>query len=220
MIIEMMLSGFLFLSIIVVLTLATERFGYEIFSDLDSKAKLQRIGTDPKRFKTGTALVIMEHSIIIALAVMLFLAFGAHNLILGVLWTICRTGEGLIQICRKKGYWGLLDLARQYSVSSGTEGNALIDSGRGILKSKNSTFAVAQILFTIGTLAYSILFVISGVVPATIGWFGIVACIPYGLGNGIMLLKPDFKALWNLGGLLILLFEIVLGGWLLFSPLF
>jgi hypothetical protein len=71
-------------------------------------------------------------------------------------------------------------------------------------------------LFSIGTLAYSILFVTYEVVPAIIGWFGIVACIPYGLGNGIILVKPNFKVLLYIGGLLILLFEIVLGGWLLF----
>jgi len=78
------------------------------------------------------------------------------------------------------------------------------------------SFTFAQILFSIGTLAYSILFVTYGVVPAIIGWFGIVASILYGFGNGIILVKPNFKVLWNFGGLLILLFEVVLGGWLLY----
>ena len=56
-------------------------------------------------------------------------------------------------------------------------------------------------------------------VPTIIGWFGIVvASIPYGFGMGITLVKPNFKVLWNFGGMLILLFEI-LGGWLLFSPI-
>ena len=56
-------------------------------------------------------------------------------------------------------------------------------------------------------------------VPTIIGWFGIVvASIPCGFGMGITLVKPNFKVLWNFGGMLILLFEI-LGGWLLFSPI-
>ena len=95
----------------------------------------------------------------------------------------------------------------------------LRDSGRSILQTKNSTFTFTQILFSIGTLAYVILFVAYGVVPAIIGWFGLVASILYGFGNGIKLVKPNFKVLWNVGALLIWLFEIVLGGWLLFSPL-
>jgi hypothetical protein len=215
MIIEMMLSGFLFLFIIIT-NLASERFGHETFSDLDSDAKLQKINKNPKKFKISIVIILIEHGSIIALAILLFIAFSPYNIILAVVWTISRTGESLIQIYNKKNYWGLLNIARQYSVSSGAEKNALIDLGRSILKTKNSSFTFAQILFSIGTLAYSILFVTYGVVPAIIGWFGIVASIVYGFGNGIKLVKPNFKTLWNLAGLLILLFEIALGGWLLY----
>ena len=218
MIIEMMLSGFLFLFIIIT-NLASGRFGHETFSDLDSDAKLQKISKNPKKFQISIVLILIEHVSIISLAVMLFIAFSPYNIILGIVWAIFRIGEGLIQIYNKKNYWGLLNIARQYSGTSGAEKNALIDLGRSILKTKNSSFTFAQILFSIGTLAYSILFVTYGVVPAIIGWFGIVASILYGFGNGIILVKPNFKVLWNFGGLLILLFEIVLGGWLLFSPL-
>jgi hypothetical protein len=214
-----MLSGFLFLLIIIVLTLATNRFGYEIYSDLDSEAKLQRISKDPKKFKTGLGLVISEHIIIITLALMLFIAFSSYHIILAVVWTISRSAEGAIQIYNKKSYWGLLDIARQYSGSSGAKKKRLQDLGHSILKTKNSVFSFAQILFSIGTLSYCILFVTYGVVPPIIGWFGLVAGILYGFGNGIRLVKPNFNALWNLGGLLIWIFELILGGWLLFYPL-
>jgi len=183
---------------------------------LNSDAKLQEINTDPKKFKISFVLILIEHVSLISLAVTLFIAFSPYNIILGIVWAISRIGEGLIQIYNKKNYWGLLNIARQYSGTSGAERDALIDVGRNILKTKNSTFTFAQILFSIGTLAYSILFVTYGVVPAIIGWFGIVASILYGFGNGITLVKPNFKILWNLGGLLILIFEVVLGGWLLF----
>jgi hypothetical protein len=214
-IIEAKLSGFLFLFIIIT-NITSGKFGYKTFSDLNSDAKLQEINAYPKKFKISFVLILIEHASIISLAVMLFIAFSPYNIILGIIWTIFRIGEGLIQIYNKKNYWGLLNIARQYSGTSGAEKNALIDLGSSILKTKNSTFTFAQILFSIGTLAYSILFVTSGVVPAIIGWFGIVASILYGFGNGIILVKPNVKVLWNLGGLLILLFEIVLGGWLLF----
>ena len=215
MIIEAKLSGFLFLFIIIT-NIASGKFGYKTFNDLDSAAKLQEINTDPKKFKIGFVLILIEHVSIISLAVTLFIAFSPYNVILGIVWAISRIGEGLIQIYNKKNYWGLLNIARQFSDTSGAERDALIDTGRSILKTKNSCFTFAQILFSIGTLAYTILFVTYGVVPAIIGWFGIVASILYGFGNGIILVKPNVKVLRNLGGLLILLFEIVLGGWLLF----
>jgi len=218
MIIEMVLSGFLFW-LDIILVFASERFGYITFNDLDSDAKLPKIHDDPKKFKIGFVLILMEHFNIIALATMLFIAFGSYSIILGIVWITFRIGEGLIQIYYKKNYWGLLKIARQYSGTNGAERNGLIDLGRSILKTKSSSFSFAQILFSIGTLAYSILFITYGVVPAIFGWFGIIASTLYGFGNGIILVRPNFKVPAYFGGLLIFLFEIVLGGWLIFSQL-
>ena len=214
----MVLSGFLFLFIIITLVVSGA-FGYSVVSDLDSDAKLQEINKDPKKFKIGTVLALIEHGSIITLALMLFLAFNSYSLILAVVWTISRITEGLIDFYNEKNYWGLLNIARQYSVSSGAEKESLSDLARGILKTKNSVLAFAQIFFSIGTLSYSILFVTSGVVPELIGWFGIVASILYGLGNGIIIVKPNKAMQIFRVGLLILIFEIILGGWLLFSSI-
>ena len=205
-----MLSGFLFLFIIIT-NLASNRFGYQTFGDLKKEAKLEEISKDPKKFKIGFALILIEHVIIILLALTLFFAFNSYNLFLAVIWTISRCIEGLIQIYNKKSYWKLLKIAKQYSTTRGDEKKSLDNLRLSILKSKQSSFISAQILFSIGTLAYSILFVAHGVIPVIIGWFGIIACIIYGFGNGIFSIKPNFKALWNLGGLLILLFELILG---------
>jgi hypothetical protein len=212
-----LLSGFLFLFIIIT-NLESGRFGYKAFSDLDADAELQKINSDPKRFKIGTVLILIEHISIICLALTLFLAFSSYNIVLAVVWAISRTGEGLMQVYNKKIYWGLLNTAKQFAGANGVEKNALINKGRSVLKTKNAVFTFAQILFSIGTLAYSILFAAYSVVPETIGWLGIVASILYGFGNGIKL-ATNIKAMWNIGGLLILIFELVLGGWLLFSPL-
>ena len=183
---------------------------------MNSDAKLHDFNTDTKKFKISFVLILIEHFSIISLAVTLFLAFSPYNIILGIVWAISRIGEALIQIYDKKSYWGLLDLAIKYPDTSGAKRDTLIDLGRSILNTKESRFTFAQILFSIGTLAYSILFVTYGVVPSIIGWFGIIASILYGFGNGIFRVKPNVKILWSLGGLLILIFEVVLGGWLLF----
>lgn len=213
-----MISGFLFW-LVIIAVMSGVKFGYEIFSDLDAEAKLQRINDDPEKFRTSVTLILLEHVSIIALAITLFIAFSPYNLTLAVVWTVSRIVEALIQIYNKKNYWRLLDIARQYSETNGVEQRRLVDSGRSILKSKNSSFCFAQVLFSVGTLAYSILFVTYEGVPALIGWFGVVASIIYGAGNGMKLVRPDVSVLWNVGGLFIWIYEIVIGGWLLFSPL-
>jgi hypothetical protein len=217
--IEMVLAGFLFLFIIITLVIA-ERFGYSVISDLDSETKLQEINKDPKKFKIGTVLALIEHGTIIALAITLFLAFNSFNISLAVIWTISRVTEGLIDIYNEKNYWGLLNIAKQYSASKGAKKQSLSELGRGILKTKNRVMASAQILFSIGTLSYSILFAPSEAVPvpALIGWLGIIASILYGFASGIIVVKPNKVRKFFVVGLLILIFELILGGWLLFSP--
>jgi hypothetical protein len=213
--IEIWLSGFFFY-LVIITNLASGIFGYKTFGDVDSETQLRKINKDPTKFKISVVLILIEHLSVISLAITLFIAFSPYNIILGIVWCIFRTGEGLIQIYDKKNYWRLLNIAKQYSNTSGPEKDALIDLGRNILKTKATRFSFAQILFSIGTLAYSTLFVIYGVIPIIIGWFGIVASLLYGIGNGINRIKPDFKVLWSIGGLLIFLFEVILGGWLLF----
>jgi len=218
MIVEMFLSGFFFLFIIGT-NFASNFFGYKTLGDVEPEAQLQFIKKSPIKFKIGVLIILIEHLGIIALAVSLFIAFRQYNMILGIVWCIFRIGEALIQIYDKKNYWGLLNLTISYSDTIDTEKNTLIDSSRNILKTKQFRFAIAQILFVIGTLAYSSLFVIYEVVPLIIGWFGIIASSIYGFGDIIFLKKSNSKIIWSLGGLLILLFEITLGGWLIFTSL-
>jgi len=212
--IEIWLSGFFFLFIIIT-NITSNVFGYKTFGDWDSETQLQKINKDPTKFKISVVIILIEHLGIVSLAVTLFIAFSPYCIILGIVWCIFRIGEALIQIYDKKNYWGLLNIAIKYSDTSGAEKDALIELGHNILKTKEFRFVIAQLFFSIGTLAYSILFVTYGAVPLFIGWFGIVASILYGFGNGIFLKKPNIKVLWSIGGLLILLFEVVLGVWLL-----
>ncbi len=82
----------------------------------------------------------------------------------------------------------------------------------------DSRFRFAMVLWSIGTLAYSIVFVTYEVVPGIIGWLGIAASILVGFGNGIKLVKPNLKVP-AIGGLSAILFEVIIGGWLLYYSL-
>jgi len=217
--IEIVLSGFFFWFIIVV-NIVSGRFGYETFSDLNAKAKLQKIASNPKKFKTSLRFIVVEHFALFALAVVLFFTFGSYSIILAVVWTVSRSLEALIQIYYKKIYWGIANLAKQYSSANDDKKASIVDSARSVLKTKNTVFVFAQMLFSIGTLAYSIVFATqTTVVPDLLGWFGIIASVIYGVGSGVNIFKPDSKAIWNVGGLSILVFELILGGWLLFYPI-
>jgi hypothetical protein len=74
-----------------------------------------------------------------------------------------------------------------------------------------------MICWSIGTLAFSIILVTSEFAPQIIGWLGIISSILVGFGTAIKLVKPNFKG-EIIGGLSAILFEVIIGGWLLFSP--
>ena len=210
-----LISGLLFLLIIIVLGIAGEKYGYEVFSEYNAEAKLNKINENPQRFRTAITLVVFEHIIIIVLSISMFLAFGSYSFILGLIWLLARSIEGLMQINNKRNFIGLVDIAAQYSSSS--EKEDLENRTLSLLKSKNSTFTIAQLLFSVGTFAYSLVFVLYAAIPILIGWFGIITSIVYGLGNTIYRIKPSSKILWNIGGLLIFIFELILGGWLVIT---
>jgi len=85
-----------------------------------------------------------------------------------------------------------------------------------IFKTKDVRFKFAMICWSIGTLAFSIILVTSEIVPEIIAWLGIVSSILVGFGTGIKLIKPKFKG-EVIGGLSAILFEVVIGAYLLFS---
>ena len=91
-IIEMTLSGFLFLFILVlVLVMAT--LGYLMEKDdYDSDADLQKINKNPKKFQISIILALIHNSSVVALTILLFIAFSQYNQILGVVWTVFRIG--------------------------------------------------------------------------------------------------------------------------------
>jgi len=221
-IIEIFLAGFLFLFIIVTLMISSQLGNKIVFgeSDLDSDALLQDIAENPKRFRMSVYFALLEHGAINALAIVLFIAFSHYNLILGIVWAVARSIEGVIIFNNEKNYWKLLPIAKQYSDGNNAEKITVSEAGLSILKTKHQRFTNAQMLFSIGTLAYSMLFVIYGVVPLLIGWFGVVAAILYGFGNVITVVKPRKNAIAGLGGLLIFIFEAVLGVWLIYSSIF
>ena len=90
MIIEMMLSGFLFLFILV-LNLVMGAFGYMMEKDDYNPDKdLEKIAKSLKKFKIGIGLALIEHYCVIALTILLFIAFSPYGLLLGIVLFIFR----------------------------------------------------------------------------------------------------------------------------------
>jgi len=191
-------------------------FGYMMEKDDYNPDKdLKKIAKNLKKFKIGIGLALIEHGCVIALTILLFIAFCSYSLLLGIVLGVFRTGEGFIQFYNEPFYWKLINIAKKYSGANETEKKSLSDSTRSIFKGKDTRFKYAMTCWSVGTLAFSIMLVICGFVPAIIGWLGIVASILVGFYTGIKLVKPNLK-IPPIGALFAILFEIIIGGWLIY----
>lgn len=187
----------------------------------ESDYKLQNFNKDPKKFKIGVGIALIEHFCVITLAIMLFIVISPYNILLGIVLIIFRVAEGSIQVYIEKDYWRLLNIARRYSTTSGTEKDSLMDSYQNILQTKSYRFAFAMIGWSIGTLAFSIMLVTYGLAIPFIGWLGLATSILIGFANGMKLVKPEVKAydsLSSFSGILAILFEVLIGIALMFFP--
>ncbi len=71
----------------------------------------------------------------------------------------------------------------------------------------------------LGTLAFSIALITYGMAPLYIGWIGIVASISIGSFDVLKLVKPNskiYESISSIFGLLAIVFEVLIGGFLLF----
>jgi hypothetical protein len=149
----------------------------------------------------------------------LFFVISPFNIILGIILISFRVVEGSVQVYLEKDYWGLLNIAKKYSSTSGTEKDSLLESYCSILRTKSDRFSYAMIAWSIGTLAFSIALITYGVAPLYIGWIGIVASISIGTFDVLKLLKPNskiYESISSIFGLVAIVFEVLIGGWLLF----
>ena len=209
------LSGFLFLFIIVLYLIIIPTFGYKAEIN-DFNAELQKIKENSKKFQIGIGLAYFHNCLVIMLTILLFIAFGSYNLVLGIVLLIFRIGEGLILCYNDKNYGKLTSKARNYSSMSDNEKISISNYAPKFIKRKSFTFDIAMIFWAIGTLSFSIILVFYGVVPLFIGWLGIIASVSFGIGDGFKIVKQKSNVLMSIAGLLAVIFEVLIGVWLLF----
>ncbi|GAI99864.1 unnamed protein product, partial [marine sediment metagenome] len=199
-------------------------FGYVSgLGEYDSAAQLQKINNNPKKFQIGMVFSLIAHLSVITLPILLFVVFSPYNIILGIVWMIFRIGEGSILIYNDKNYWGLINKAKRYSVTNGAEQNSISDLALTILKTRDKRWDFTQFLWGLGTLTFSIMLVTYGAVTPFIGWLGIGAGIFGVFYNGIKFVKINLKktilkVFIIIGSLFGILFEVLIGGLLLFFP--
>ena len=207
----MKVCGFLYLFILV--TNATGVGLGNRNNETDFDTKLQAISENPTRYEMSLNISIVSHLAIFAITAMLYQAFSSYNWQYGLIGSAFRLGEGITMIYSELGVYKLLDLAREYATSENKESiRALAAKAMEI---KNTRVDIGLLFLAIGAAAYCVLLIQSGAVPTNIAWLGLSAGILSSIGI-IIKLFSGFSLLAILGMVMMMVFEILFGSWLLF----
>jgi len=208
----MKLCGFLYLFILVT-NAASVGLGNRT-GETDSASKLPIISENPGRYRMSVIVAIISHLGIVAITGMLFLAFSSYNRQLALFGSVSRLGEALAMIYGEVSVLRLLDLAKEYALTDSNK-ESLQLLGDQILRNKNTGVDLGLLLLSIGAIAYCISFVKSGASPSMIALLGLAAGIISATGI-LIKFASGFSALAVIGMVLMMVFEVIFGVWLIF----
>jgi len=206
------LCGFLYIFILIT-NAASVGLGNRT-GETDSAAMLPSISENPGRYRMGVIVAIASHLGIVAITGTLFIAFSPFNRQLALIGSVSRLGEALAMIYGEVTVFRLLDLAKEYALADSNK-ESLRLLGDQILWTKNTGVDLGLLLLSIGAIAYCLSFVQSGAVPSMIAWLGLAAGIISAIGI-LIKFASGFSALAVIGMVLMMVFEVTFGGWLLF----
>jgi len=182
--------------------------------ETDSASKLPTISENPGRYRIGVIVALASHLGIVAITGTLFLAFSPHNRQLAFIGSLARLGEALAMIYGEVTVLRLIDLAREYALADSNK-ESLQLLGDQILRTKNTWVDLGLLLLSIGAIAYCVSFVQSGAVPSMIAWLGLAAGTISTIGI-LIKFSSGFGTVAVIGMVLMMAFEVLFGGWLLF----
>ena len=182
--------------------------------ETDSATKLPSISDNPGRYRMGVIVAIVSHSGIMAITGTLYIAFSSYNSQLALIGSVSRLGEALAMIYGEVTVLRLIEMAKEYALTDNKK-ESLRLLGDQILQNKNTGVDLGLLLLSIGAIAYCALFIQNGVVPSMIAWLGLAAGIISAIGI-LIKFTASFSAIAVIGMVLMMLFEVTFGGWLLF----
>lgn len=213
----MQLIGFLFLFIIAT-SVVSKALGAKFEDDPDEIDKtLRNIAKDKGKYLISITFDLVSHITIIILACALYYVFSPINGSLALLGTILRIVEGVILAVVEINNLVLFTVSQDYIAAEGAEVGALETTSRTIILREKRGFTIGLAFFALGALAYSTLFISSKAVPLALAWLGVIASVLAFTGIWLRYFRPKLPYIYQIGFLLMILFEIILGFWLLFS---
>ena len=180
-------------------------------------ARLSGIARHAADVRLVVLLLVLDCAVALVLAMALYGITRDEDHALAVLALSCRVGEGVLGAIPALATLGLLWLGTAVTGSTPPDAAAAHVLGGFLLKVRIWGTTISASFFAVGSTLFSYLLLRGRMVPAPLAWLGVVASVP------LVFVLPA-QLIGFLGGpidffiwLPMLVFEVVLGFWLLFK---
>ena len=211
------LAGFLYLTIIVTSILSLFLVESRLVVDGDSAATVERIAANQTLFRAGLVYDMMMFAGVVALAWALFVVLRGvdrNRALLALLWRMAEAIVGAVTVLL--GVLIVLLVGSQ-GVRAAFEPEQLHSLVEVLLTARGIGFDVTIFFLSLGTIVNCRLLYQSRYVPRVLAGLGIVSFVLMLVGAVVSLLLPEYKGLAMAGWAPGIVFEVVIGVWLLLN---
>jgi hypothetical protein len=210
------LLGAAFLIVIATTLIATIPLDVVVGNSIGSSVEpdmLEKISNNPTMMRIGILGGLLNSTAIVALAVLCYFVLKEQNRILALLALGLWLGEAIFFAMIQIGSLALIPLSRDF-VNAAAPASPFYQTLGGFLYNGlyNQGFMILMWFYCTGGLLWYYLFYMSRYIPRAISVFGLLA-VTLGLAGIVLQLFGFIDP--NLGFLLILPFELIIGGWLM-----
>jgi Domain of unknown function (DUF4386) len=209
------LAGFLYLTIIVTSILSLFLVEARLVVDGDWATTTQRIAANQTLFRAGLVYDMVMFASVIALAWALFVILRGvdrNRALLALLWRMAEAVVGAVTVLL--GVLVVLLVGSQ-DARAGLDPEQLHALVEVLLTARAIGFDVVVFFLSLGTIVYCRLLYRSRYVPRVLAGLGIVAFVIMLVGTVMSLVLPQYKDLTMVGWAPGIVFEVVIGVWLL-----
>jgi hypothetical protein len=181
----------------------------------------QRIASQQLLFRLGTAsnfIVFVTDGVLISALYLVLRRIDRNLALLALVWRVIETALLFVALLYDMQ---AIKLLGGTAYLSGADPNELALLARLAISGHSAAYGFALVLAGLGSTVFAILWWRSGYVPRWLAGLGVLASVLLAIGTFIVIPFPAAQAVFNSAvvGTPIGLFELAMGGWLLFKGL-
>jgi hypothetical protein len=202
--------------LVFIASMLSERLLISVVGSGGISEKLVNISNNLTRMRISNLVALVNSAAIIILGVLFYIVFNKEYKVIALVALGCFLAEGITLAMSKIGAYGLLPLSQEFVAAGAPEASTYQTLGRFLYNGVDRQgYDIHMWFFCLGGILWYYLLYVSGVVPAALSLWGLVAVCLISIYILLILYDRDLFPAAGILALPYLPFEVFLGIWLM-----